>query len=300
MRILITGASGFIGLHLLSKLVLTNHQILVISRNQSFLRSMPDNNNLIGILADLNSLDNVRHSFKFFDPQIVCHLAWQGIPNFSDENCKLNLENSINLCDIITKSKSCQKVIMSGTCAEYGKINGKCLESDEIQINTTFAWAKYTLYQYAKLKLQERNVSFFWFRLFYVYGPGQRRSALIPSLTTSILNNQVPSINSPENCNDFVYVDDVIDAIVTCIETQSSRSGLYNIGSGIPTKIKKVYTEVANSLDKDYCNKIISKRQEQNLVNFWADISKIRKHLNWVPTTSLSDGIRKYHRTITE
>jgi len=300
MKILVTGASGFIGLHLLEKLVLTNHQILIISRNRSFLESLPKNKNLIKAQADLNNFSDINTCLKHFNPDIVYHLAWEGIPDFSPENCSLNLNNSINLCNMISESKSCKTVIMSGTCAEYGNLDGECSELDEIQIKTTFAWAKNALYQYANLKFQECNISFFWFRLFYVYGPGQRQSALIPSLTNSILNNETPSINSPENCNDFVYIDDVIDAITTCIEPQSFISGLYNIGSGIPTKIKTVYAEVAKSLNKDPCYKIINREEKQNPVNFWANTSKIYERLSWVPQVSLSEGIRKYHSTITK
>ena len=88
MRILITGASGFIGRHLLNKLASTNHQILVISRNLSFLQSIPQN--VLGVHADLSNLRCIKSSFKNFDPDLVYHFAWQGIPNFSDENCKLN------------------------------------------------------------------------------------------------------------------------------------------------------------------------------------------------------------------
>ena len=114
MKILVTGASGFIGLHLLDKLVLTNHQILIISRNQSFLESLPKNKNLIKAQADLNNFSDINACLKHFNPDIVYHLAWEGIPDFSPENCRLNLNNSINLCNMISESKSCKTVIMSG------------------------------------------------------------------------------------------------------------------------------------------------------------------------------------------
>ena len=147
------------------------------------------------------------------------------------------------------------------------------------------------------MKYREKNISFFWFRIFYVYGPGQRQSSLIPSITKSLLNNQLPDIKEPGNRNDFIYIDDVIDAMTSCIESKNHISGIYNLGAGIPTMIKTDYSKVAESLEKQSYDLTVDKK-EHDLISFWANISKSKKYLNWSPKTNLLDGIQKYHSTI--
>ena len=137
MNILITGITGFIGSNLTNLLKQSNHSILGISRNKT---NIP---NIKILKGDLKNILSFKKKIAEFQPDVVIHLAWQGIPDFSESNSKLNLKLSKNFFDIIFSQTHCKKIIVAGSCWEYGKTQGVCSESDKVSINNYFTMAKY-------------------------------------------------------------------------------------------------------------------------------------------------------------
>ena len=210
MRVLITGASGFIGTSVLHKLMKDseNHKILSLSRKASSIEKV-QKKNLECESFDFSNLKLYQNRIKDFQPEVLIHLAWEGIPDFSLEMSLKNLTNSINLFRFVLSLDSCKKVIVSGSCFELDKLYGECLESEVGKPRDYFTWAKHSLNQYLSVKCIDEDVIFNWFRIFYLYGPGQREESLIPTLIKSINKSEIPKINTPKNINDFVYVEDV-------------------------------------------------------------------------------------------
>ena len=150
---------------------------------------------------------------KNFKPDAIVHLAWQGIPDFSDKMCQLNFYNTINLIDIVTELDSVKKIIISGSCFEYDNPQDDCGEGFKTSAHDFFSWSKLSIKEYLKLVCQRKNIQWYWPRIFYVYGPHQRAQSLIPTLIDNIHAGRAPQINTPFNANDFVYVDDVVEAL---------------------------------------------------------------------------------------
>jgi len=291
MKILITGASGFIGRNLLQHLLSTTaHQIMAISRNTDFLISLPKD--VRGEQGDLDNLNLLLPAISDFCPEVVIHLAWDKIPDFGESNCLLNLQHSIQLIDLIVEHTGCKKLIMSGTCLEYGKKRGMCIETDQTTIDSFFSWSKQSLYNYASLKLNQKWIDLIWFRIFYVYGPYQRSSSLIPNITQSFLKGQEPTLKAPTNRNDFIYIGDVVTAFAKSIEYQTP-SGIYNLGSGNSTSVVTVCRTVVESVGKKQ-QSIYTDLDSEPDVDFWANIDKSKRELGWQPEVSLSEGINKY------
>ena len=86
--------------------------------------------------GDLNNFSSVEKKIIEFQPDTVVHLAWQGIPDYSKQNSELNLDLSIKLFNFLFKKTKCKKVIVTGSCWEYGKKNGICREDDNLNINS--------------------------------------------------------------------------------------------------------------------------------------------------------------------
>ena len=292
MNVLSTGSSGFIGRHVLKLLMQSEHNIASITRSQT-----TADGRLTIIEGDLNSFSDIKEKVIDFKPDVIVHLAWQGIPEFSEKMCQNNLTMAINFFDRILDSTKCKKVIISGSCFEYGKKRGACKESDPVNIESYFTWAKNSLNQYLQIKCAERKITLNWFRIFYVYGPGQRAGSLIPTLIKSIAAQEIPNIKTPLNKNDFAYVGDVADAIAKAVDTDLP-SGVYNLGSGTSTSVYDICRIVEKQLlgNETISKQVLTNGQQDKTVDFWADMEKSKMY-DFSMTTTIDTGINNMIET---
>ena len=290
MRVLITGATGFIGLPLTLRLVDQGHKILALSRKPFKLER-----SISWLNSDLSSHLTYQEEIRSFKPEVLIHLAWQDIPDFSFEKSKNNLNNSLNFLSFIIGLGSCKKIIVSGSCFELNKLHGECLESEAGKPRDNFTWAKHSLRMWLEIECKKENIQLGWMRIFYVYGPRQRTQSLVPSILTNLKNGKLPHISSPKNSNDFVFIEDVIDAFSNATLSQFP-SGIYNLGSGISTSILEI-CRIAEKIvtGKDLLSqKLKGDEVDTSLtVDFWANSTRAKKYLNWQSSTNIEEGIKK-------
>ena len=203
MRIILTGGTGFIGYPVLKNLIALNHEVLLLGRNFSLINNL----RVKKIRLDLNNFIDKKKEILDFKPEAVLHLAWQGIPDYSKQMSELNFNNSLNFLNFLIENSECKKIIVPGSCWEYndGSILGQCSEDIKINPQKPFSIYKKKLFDELINKTHKHNVIFNWPRLFYVYGPHQKKTSLIPMLIDSYLNKKEPNIKSPNNKNDFIY-----------------------------------------------------------------------------------------------
>jgi len=282
MRIFLTGGYGFIGKHLLP--LLDKHQILMIGRSDiSYLQD-----NISYIQGDLSDLSALEEKIKTFSPEICIHLAWEGIPDYSLSTCLRNFNASLQLFEFLGRV-GCKTVFSAGTCWEYGNLQGQMHESDIPENMNLFASIKSGLQIAGQSIFSSRAINFIWGRFFFIYGPGQRETSLVPSCFRAISNGKIPDIKNPNAINDFIYVQDAAWAIVNLVETPDV-SGVFNIGSGIPTKVGDVCEIILEKMDATVENP--TKGNTLNDYGFWADLSCIREQANWAPQIPLEEGIQ--------
>ena len=298
MRIAITGASGFLGKPLTEKLSMLGVEILAI------VRSMPNElnkNKIQWLKADLSIPESYQTEVKLFSPEIVIHLAWQDIPDFSLEKSKVNLHQSLDFINFIASLNSCKKILFSGSCWEYDNASGVCIETEKVEgLKNHFTWAKNSLRNEAELLCRKKSLSFVWFRIFYIYGPGQRLGSLLPSIFFNLKEGRLPKINSPFNSNDYIFIDDVVDAF-TIASKSSFKSGIYNLGSGVSTSAIQIcrYAEKLVLNSSNLSNKLQSKSKPKVTdEDFWAEMTLTTKSLNWKPKTDLIRGIELTWRSL--
>ena len=291
MRVFITGASGFIGQRMLKQLDPKKAQLLLLAKDKREGTALKRFGFPICI-EDLNNLERFKKQVIDFAPQICVHLAWEGIPDYSFRMSKRNLDNSLNLVNFLVDETDCNKLIITGSCMEYGKTKGICKESDISIINSFFSWAKCSLHAYADFVCKNSGIDLIWMRLFYVYGSGQREGSLIPSLVHAINEERRPAIKNPYNANDFIHVDDVADALRIAV-TKKIKPGIYNLGSGTSTKVADVF-KIVQEIMSCKKKKVFSGNYASKPINFWADTSRARKFLGWEPKISLREGIIDY------
>jgi nucleoside-diphosphate-sugar epimerase len=292
MNILVTGGNGFVGQHLMKELAGTSHHIAAILRNE-----IHKWDNVQVINGSLNGIEKFQEKINQFDPDVIIHLAWEDIPDYSASISRRNLNNSTDLFDFIISNTNCRKILVSGSCWEYGKKQGACKESDPVNIDSYFTWAKHSLNQYLSVKCDEKDVALNWFRIFYVYGPGQREESLIPTMIKSIAAQGLPRINTLLNKNDFVYVGDVAKAFAKAVDI-NLPSGVYNLGSGYATSVYDICRIVEKQLlgNETISKQVLTNGQQDKTVDFWADMEKSKMY-DFSMTTTIDTGINNMIET---
>jgi nucleoside-diphosphate-sugar epimerase len=296
MRLLVTGATGFIGQHLVNRLIEQGHIVLALTRSVALLQVNHYPDKMFYLQSSLKLDENTLEKIKQFEPDTLIHLAWEKIPDFSFEISFANLQNQILFFRNLFSISSLKKIIVTGSCWEYNKKTGVCTESDICISGNYFTWAKNSLRDFLEFECLQKNINFIWSRVFYVYGPQQRKGSLIHSVIENIQNGIVPELKTPFNSNDFIYVDDVADGLIQ-FAVNDVPSGIYNLGNGESIPIIDVVSKIEILIHgKDILSSSVIENAPKSSVkniNFWADMGKTYNTLKWQPQTSLTLGIEK-------
>ncbi len=293
MKVLVTGGSGFIGQAVLRSISqdTEDHQVLCLTRNPVFPEQHKDS--CIWQVSSMEDFHIIKGIVDDFDPEVLIHLAWEGIPDFSLEKCLKNLEFSSLLLQYAVKKESLNKVLVSGSCFEYSNKVGACHESDQTIATDYFTWSKLSLLNFLKMEAEKNETNFAWLRIFYAYGENQRQGSLIPMLVDNLKNRIIPDIKTPLNSNDFVFVDDIGRAFSSLVD-KDFKSGIYNLGRGEAVSVLDVCRTVEEVL---HGNNILSDALEKKTADtssnssFFASTELSYNSLGWKADTSLKQGI---------
>jgi UDP-glucose 4-epimerase len=293
MKILVTGGAGFIGSHLVDRLILSKHRVVVIDNLSS---GKKENLNPSAKFYKLDIVDKkLKAVFAKEKPQIVYHLAAQKSVGWSIKNpladARINIIGSLNLIDQATENKVGKFIFISTGGAIYG-------ETDILPTPET-AWprpaspygiAKFSLEQYLDFYAKVKNLKVAILRLSNVYGPRQDpdgEAGVIAIFINNLLKNKECKINgNGRQTRDFIFVDDVVSASIQA----QSKTGVYNIGTAKETSIINLYKIIAKNLDIKKLpkfNPAIKGEVERSVLN----INKAKKNLSWSPKKPLTKGI---------
>ena len=291
MKIIVTGANGFVGQALKKKLLKNNdNKILAVYYSKNKKRLV--NKNLKWKKIDLSKEINKKSKDEIikFNPEIAFHFSWFKIPDFSLKTSIQNLIGSINICELILKIKSCKKIVVSGSCFEdYSKKNKK--NNDKLRY---FVWAKNSLREFLFKESSVSKKKIIWLKYFFLYGHGQKPGSLIPSLINSLKNNKKINIKTPFNKNDFIHIDDAIE-ITLRILNNSKDNQIIDIGSGKLIPVWKVLKTIEISLFKKpklYKKLLLNKKKIQKTF-IKAKINNTNKIIKNYKQMSFQQGINK-------
>lgn len=291
MKIFVTGGTGFIGVHTVQLLAEKGHDLMLLLRNPDKLYLIAGLKRQIRfVCGDLTSLDGWKKELTNFRPEVLLHMAWEGLPDYGIKMCKANFDYGVSMF-ILAGEAGCKSVMSLGSCWEYADKQGELTENAGIDTTKIFPAFKNSLRIAGEAISNEYKMKFYWPRLFFVYGPGQRDTSLIPSVISAVRQGLVPDIKKPANRNDFIYVKDVADALVKIL--QEKPDGIvYNVGSGFPTSVSEIISHVYTAMG--YENKYVLEARACIVgEDFCADISRIKRDIGWVPKFSCANGIKE-------
>ena len=277
MKILITGSNGFIGKRLVEKLAkFKKYKILNLVRLK---KEKIKNKKVEYFKCDLNIIESYKKKVLHFKPDTLIHLAWDKIPNFSYINSKNNEKLSVNLINYLTKNTQIKNIIVAGSCFELRVPNKSYLN---------FKNSKLKILNYLKSICKINKINYQWLRIFYAFGPNQRKDSLIPALI-SAKNKTKINIHNLNYGHDYIYVDDICDCIIKCLKPNIG-SNIFEVGTGKIIKIK-VILKIIEKLKS--IKIIVNKKNKNTNHQLKANTKLVQKKINWHPNISFERGIKK-------
>ncbi len=282
MHILVTGADGFIGSHLIRALEHEGHEVLC--------HSMKD-----GDISGKNALDS------FTNIEHIYHLAAKTFVPDSWDNThhyfKTNIMGTVTALEFC-RSNGCAMTIMSSYV--YGEPQYLPVdESHPVVAMSPYHESKIACEELCRFYSRQFGVRVSILRPFNVYGKGQSEAFLMPKIYSQVMNENVKEISvmDLEPKRDYVYIDDVTGALIATLKAPK-RFTIYNVGSGISTSVKDVILNIfrTTGIFKPYHS--TNEKRMSEISDCVADISKIKVDLGFEPRFTLQEGLKAWHENM--
>ena len=288
MKILMTGATGFIGLALCKQLLANGHEVTAVVRPDSQRKyKIPDK-----VTVQELSFDNLDKISGQFD--ICYHLAWNGTSGHQRDDFIVQADNikyTINMIKV-SKKLGCRKFIGAGSQAEYGNVRKLCTEENVAKPFTMYGAAKLSAYHIGRITAAQENISFVWPRIYSIYGVGENDGTLINYLIDCFKKNITPELSCCENMWDYMYISDCVNALIMLGENEKTE-GIYNVSSGEPMILKEYVNIVRKIISPDaYID--FGKIKTDIDHTFWLepDVRRL-KNIGFSTKVSFHEGIKK-------
>src|SRR2546422_5187280 len=287
-RVVVTGATGCIGRHCLPLLVQRGWDVHAISSNAD----PPVVSGVTWHEADLFDVHRVAAVMSQLRASHLLHLAWYVVPGKSGsslENIRW-LQASLDLMQQFREAGG-HRVVVAGSSFEYDWRYGYCSEGlTPTNPDTLYGAAKDALRSVLERYAVQTGLSQAWPRIFFLYGPHEHPDRLVPAIVRALLRGEIARCSHGNQIRDYLYVEDVADALVTILE--SDLQGAINIGSGRPITLRELATRAADRLkgsDRVHFGAIPSRSNDAPLVV--ADVGRLTSELGWKPTFDLDRGL---------
>jgi nucleoside-diphosphate-sugar epimerase len=290
-KVLVTGASGFIGRHTIDTLVRQGFEVHAVGSNPASVSISRDCHWHITNLVNTSEIKPLLEKVK---PSHLLHLAWYAVPgkywtaldNFGWVQTSLELLRQF-------QEQGGTRVVMAGTCAEYDWKYGYCSEFvTPKNPDSPYGICKNVLHEMVASHSKLTGLSSAWGRIFLLYGFHEHPNRLVSSVIRSLLSGDPALCSHGNQIRDFLHVQDVADAFVALLE--SNISGAVNIASGKPIRIKEIIHKIGDKLGRSDLIRLgaipASNQEQQFLV---ADVNRLSQEVGWCPQYDLDLGLEK-------
>lgn len=290
-KVLLTGATGFIGRHTIAPLTNAGFEVHAVTSKVP-VNSIDVNEQCCWHTMNLLDPTQVKNLVSTIKPTHLLHFAWYNIPGkclVAEENF-LWVQASLELLKYF-REQGGERVVMAGSALEYDWNYGYCSEVlTPRNPHTTYGVCKNALQEMLKAYSEITKLSSAWGRVFNVYGPYDHPKRLVSSVILSLLKDEPALCSHGNQLRDYLYVEDVANAFVKLLE--SKVVGEINIASGKPVAVKEIVLKIAEKLGKLDLVKlgtILASVDEPPL--FAANVSHLSTEMSFLPKYDLDNGL---------
>jgi nucleoside-diphosphate-sugar epimerase len=302
-RILISGATGFVGANLVRRMLERGHEVHVIVRPDSAAWRLGEVIDEVQLHCfDLLDAEATRQGVTAARPQVVLHFAAHAaLPQETDE-MEIILHTVQPLANLASACTGCELFINAGSSSEYGFQTEPMTETSLPNPTRAHDIAKLTQTLYGTYAARFKGIPLATLRLFSVYGPWEHGRRLIPRLMLSALMGRPMNLSSPDVCRDFIFVDDVVRAVEQCMERPVTGDGaIFNLGTGIEHTIR----EAASLVEEIHGAPLpltwgTVERNRWDSPRWVADTTRQTRDLGFTAETSFREGLRATYRWFAE
>jgi UDP-glucuronate 4-epimerase len=306
MRILVTGGAGFIGSHLVEKLLSLGHDVAILDDFNDFYDPQIKRQNITAVakdvaihhldLRDSGAVRNLFHRKKF---EAIAHLAARAGVRPSIQNPQLyydtNVDGTLHLLDA-ARVTGIERFIFASSSSVYGNSETVPFSEDRQLIQTLSPYGatkiagEFLCSTYSHL-YGMRVVAL---RYFTVYGPRQRPDLAIHQFTRRIhAGKPIDQFGDGTTRRDYTYIDDIIQGTMAALKYDGPMFDIFNLGENETIQLRDLIAGIENALgEKAKINRL--PEQPGDMPVTYADISKARKLLGYNPSTRLSDGLPRF------
>ncbi|MBG0970683.1 NAD(P)-dependent oxidoreductase [Bacillus sp. SRB3LM] len=295
-KILVTGGHGFIGAHLVRRLLQEEAQVSILARENANLwriqNILKDIQICNGDIVDTQKINNISRKLK---PDYIFHLAADSgcsSKTTSIQKIKTNILGTANIVEAIAQI-GCKKIINLGSSSEYGASLQKIDENTDINPIDIYGITKSTATKIAHNVALKHKMDIVTLRPFNIFGEGESSERLFPYVILQLLQGKNVHLTNCTQTRDYCYIENLITALILAAKKTNIKNEIFNIGSGITHSLQyfvEIIFENFETNKKPLYGFLPYKENER--MNVSSDVSKIKKILNWDITTPLEKGIQ--------
>lgn len=304
-KVLITGASGFVGANLLRRMLSLNHNVSILLREESKLWRIEDLINDVDTrYIDLLDYEKLKTTVDEIKPDWIFHLAVNGAYSWQTDWAQIvntNVLSTINLVEACSKN-GFQCFVNTGSSSEYGFYDHAPREEEPVKPNSYYSVTKACATMACQYIAEREGLRIPTLRLYSVYGPYEDPKRLMPTLIRKGLRGELPPLVDPSIARDYIYVDDVVDAYLKVVGSKSYELGsIFNVGTAEQTSIEEI-VKIARAQLGIKCEPSWGSMENRNWdSSVWvSDNQKLVNKLDWKPNYGIEDGFSKFVEWVTK
>ena len=299
-KILVTGGNGFIGSHLVKRLVGYGARVTIITRENSDLWRIKDELKELDICkVDIREKDRLEACLGEVKAEYIFHMSAYGVNhrnNNYQEAVNTNIIGTINLVDALS-CIGCTRIINAGSGMEYGCYEGKINETVRLNPNSIYGSTKASSTIIAHQIAAENGISLVTVRPFWVFGEYEDGNRLFAHIILSILSGNDVRLTLCEQYRDYCYVGNIVDGFLMSALCDGTSNEIFNIGNGASYPLR-YYVELLFRYLKSDKKPMFGTvpYRENDLSTTEPNVGKIRGLIGWEPRVGLEDGIERTAR----
>lgn len=291
-RVLVTGATGFVGHHLLNALSKSTAEVSIVTRNASYELKVQ-----CVFVGDMRNQDFINQAIQDWKPNIIYHLAGARDRILTRDAfgnaLEANLIGTLNMLFAALNVPSLERIVILGTAEEYGGSPAPFVESMRESPISAYSFSKQCATHLSQLMHCSFDLPVVVLRPSIAYGPAQRNDMFLPALIQTLLQGKEFPMTLGEQTRDYVYVTDLIDALLRAGYRPSVEGEVINVGSGEPTKIAQLVSHVEGLLGcAGLARRGALAYRTGEQMEYWLNISKAEQLLDWTPKVPQEEGLR--------